>query len=40
MSSYVNDFLLFVNLSTLRPKGRGLTSTRAQAAGVEIHPEP
>ena len=29
-----------VNLSTPKPKGRGLPSTRAQAEGLEVHPEP
>ena len=29
-----------VNLSTPEPKGRGLPSTRAQAEGLEVHPEP
>jgi curved DNA-binding protein CbpA len=29
-----------VNLSTPRPEGRGLPSTRAQAEGLEVHPEP
>ena len=28
-----------VNLSTPRPKGRGLPWTRAQAEGLEVHPE-
>jgi hypothetical protein len=32
--------LQLVNLSTLRPEGRGLPSTRAQAEGLEVHPEP
>ena len=29
-----------VNLSTPRPEGQGLPSTRAQAEGLEVHPEP
>ena len=29
-----------VNLSTPRPEGWGLPSTRAQAEGLEVHPEP
>jgi hypothetical protein len=29
-----------VNLSTHRSKSRGLLSTRAQAEGLEVHPEP
>jgi polysulfide reductase chain C len=32
--------LKFVNLSTPRPSGRALPSTRAQAEGLEVHPEP
>ena len=40
---YLKIFNLFkilqlVNLSTLRPEGRGLPSTRAQAEGLEVHP--
>ena len=42
---YLKIFNLFktfqlVKLSTLRPGGRGLPSTRAQAEGLEVHPEP
>ena len=29
-----------VNLSTPEPEGRGLPSTRAQAEGLKVHPEP
>jgi len=29
-----------VNPSTLGPKGRGLPSTRAQAEGLRVDPEP
>ena len=29
-----------MNLSALRPKGRVLPSTRAQAEGLKVHPEP
>ena len=29
-----------MNLSTSRPEGRDLPSTRAQAEGLKVHPEP
>ena len=29
-----------MNLSTCRPEGRSLPSTRAQAEGLKVHPEP
>jgi hypothetical protein len=29
-----------VNISTPRPEGWGLPSTRAQAEGLDVHPEP
>ena len=40
--AYLRDTILGrrMNLSTPRPEGRALPSTRAQAEGLKVHPEP
>jgi deoxyribonuclease-4 len=40
VSKGINQAFDKVNLSTSRPSGRGLPSTRAQAEGLGVHPEP